>query len=61
MELMTLNDKHKFKFPLYRTGGFFNNYLFLKGKVHFNKRLAGVDIDTKTIVFSDGRRINMII
>lgn len=59
--IMELDDTEwgpnsKFKFPLYGgTGGFFNKFTpYLKGKVHFNKRLAGVDIDTKTVVFSDG-------
>jgi protoporphyrinogen oxidase len=49
---------NRFKFPLHGgTGGFFNKFApFLKDRIHYNKKLATIEIDSKLVIFDDGDR-----
>jgi len=49
---------NRFKFPLHSgTGGVFNKFMpFVKDRINYKKRLANVDIDSKSVIFSDGKK-----
>lgn len=48
---------NRFKFPLHGgTGGFLNKFSpFVSGRIDYKKRLINIDIDSRLVIFSDGK------
>ncbi len=51
---------NQFKFPLYGgTGGLFNKFMpYVKDNLQLNRKLAGINLDNKTIKFTDGQKMD---